>query len=216
MKSLRILAAIAVSFLVLAGCGGGSYTLKLNPKEGETYHYTMKMSGPQSVEMTMDMTARKVDAKQVVMDTKIGNLKIDGKAPPAIATAMFEKMVMTVTEDHLGHVLNTDVTGVPQAVADQMKSQGSGTQTAYPDKPVKVGDTWTGESRVQGKTMNISYKLASVSGDKAVLEATSDSKEMSMKGPMSVTIDLSSGMPTDVKYTAVANGKEMQVQMTRS
>jgi len=158
VRSASLFLAFSV---VLAGCAAstsapstasgssGPITIQLKPTVGETVTYLTKMTGPQSMSMTMSMKATKVDPTAIVMEARILDMTVNGAPSPGLDT--IKSMVMTLTEDRTGHVTNTDVSGVAPAVASAIKAQGGNSAATYPDHPVNVGDTWEGESGATGK-----------------------------------------------------------------
>jgi len=149
----------------------------------------------------------------------MGDMKFNGQPLPPQATDVFKNMVMTVTFDRAGHAVQTEVTGVPPTLAEQMKKQGANNSVSYPDKPVKVGDTWSGETDMQGKKVKMTYKLArveTVSGkEAAILEASPEGSTLKLNGPMSISVELATGLPITTKFEVEVNGQKSSVEMTR-
>lgn len=214
------IAATLVAF-ALAGCGGKTYTLQLNPKEGDTYDYSTKVTGSLNMEVDLSMKVAKVTSDKVVIETRYRGITMNGQPLAGPQADVLKNVVMSVTDDRLGHPLSTDVTGAPAAMTESMKKQGGGLGAAYPDHPVKIGDTWTSEGDVQGQKLKLTYKLVKVAPvggkDAAFLEATPDaSSTMKISGPMTLTVDLATGMPISTNFSGEANGQKVMVEMKRS
>ncbi|HVT13401.1 MAG TPA: DUF6263 family protein [Fimbriimonadaceae bacterium] len=218
MRYCHALIAGLVSIVILAGCGPKTYDLKFNPKEGEVYNYATKVSGAANLEVDLAMKVAKVSGDQVVIETHYVDMKMNGQPIPGVDA--LKKVVMTNTQNRQGHVMSTDVSGAPEMLASQMKAQNSGTGVAYPDHPVKIGETWASESNVQGQKMTVTYKLVkvdSVNGkEEAFLEATPTGGQVKASTPMTLTVDLATGMPLETKFDGEVAGKKVTVQMIRT
>lgn len=212
--------ALLVSLILspLAGCGPKTYTLKLDPKAGETFSYSTSMSGAVSMEMPMTMKVVKSDPNQVVIETRIGAVTVNGQPLPG--GEMMKNAVMTITEDHTGHVQNASVTGVPPQLQASMQNSATANQASYPDHPVKIGDTWSGETSSSGQKVAASYKLVkidTVAGKQAaILEVTPEGAKVASNGPMTLSIELANGMPIEMSGSFQVMGKAENMKMTRS
>src|SRR3954463_14448517 len=87
--------------LSVVGCssGGGalsaaekSYTFTVNPKQGQTFNYDMTIGGAMNMNMSMSMTAEKVENGQTTFRSKIKSMTMNGQAMPAAANDMLGKM----------------------------------------------------------------------------------------------------------------------------
>lgn len=221
MTKLPSWIAVFLLFFALVGCGGKTYTLQLNPKEGETYDYATKVTGSLNMEVDLSMKVAKVTADKVVIETRYRGITMNGQALVGPQADVLKNVVMSITDDRQGHPLSTDVTGAPAALMEPMKKQGGGLGASYPDHPVKIGDTWASESDVQGQKLKLTYRLVKVEPvggkDAAFLEATPDANStMKISGPMTLTVDLATGMPLSTKFNGEANGQKVTVEMTRA
>ncbi|MBN9501444.1 MAG: hypothetical protein J0H02_06700 [Armatimonadetes bacterium] len=181
--------------------GGGAaspdatYTLKFAPKEGEKRSYEMTMvGGPVDIKLGMNMECTKVDGDKATMVSTYDNvdMKIQGKPAPAQATEMLKSMKVTQTMDSTGKTIDTKVEGGMGGNEGAPEMNGM----ALPAKPVKIGDTWDGETKVSGQTVKAHYKLTAVDGNIATLEVTMDGLPggATLDGPMISKIDLNNGM----------------------
>ncbi|HWA83880.1 MAG TPA: hypothetical protein VG820_10620 [Fimbriimonadaceae bacterium] len=188
---------------------------------GETYTYATKVTGDADGEMDMSLKAVKVDPDSVVLESRYLDAKRNGKSLPQTELGFLKSIVVTITEDRQGRPTNVEVKGAPGAVADQIKAQQSGTGVAYPNRPVKIGESWVTESTMQGKKVRLTYKLVKVGPvdgrDVAFLEATPDAGGLiKSEGPMTLSIDLATGMTIQTKFSGEVSGKKVTVQMIRS
>ncbi len=112
-----------------------------------------------------------------------------------------------------------------QFSAEQMKSQFERTWYIFPNKEVKVGDSWDKSTDIAGEmggTYNSTYKVTDIEGDMVTLsESTkieSKQKDMDMKGSIKGTIVVDSKLglvvtaDQDMKFTIGAEGKSMDIK----
>lgn len=171
----------------------GTYTLKLSPKEGDktSYDFTMD-AGPVKMAMGMNMTCTKAETNKYTMVSTFDNIKMsmNGKDAPAAATDQMKNMKVTAVMDSTGKTLSSSIEGAP---AGSQAPEMSG--TAFPDHPVKVGDTWDGTTKMSGTEVKAHYKLAKVEGNTATLEITMEGLPGGMTSDgMTTEIDLTTGM----------------------
>lgn len=253
--------------LLLASCkqGGQSIELKFNPKSNQSYKYELDtkmevnatmfstkmnmlmgmsmnqegMSGPNH-KMSATIDKIKMDMNMPM----VGDMKYDSEKPDTAnpAAASFAELIgkkMNMEMSQTGEITNgKDLEGM-----DQVNMGNLGTQFGfYPDKPVKVGDTWEKEStqNVQNMSMLLKakYTLKSVNGDKALVDcdgtfsidhskSTGDPaadkrlKDMKMEGTQKGTMELevSTGMLVktdllqDIKMTMDFGGSSVPMTM---
>lgn len=169
MRSLAL-----VSLLALAALGSAqTVTLRFKPPVGTTRSYVTTtsmvqnvpgMPAPMTMSQTMPMTYRVVSRSGglTTIQTKTGQVKVTVPAgsPMAAQKAQIERMASgmtsTMTVDEFGTLKSMGATGAPGASLANGIGAGmaSGAQgISYPNKPLKVGDTWTG-SLDMGKSMS--------------------------------------------------------------
>lgn len=202
--------------------GGGSdeITLQMKPKEGDTYTYVTKIgSGPsQNMEMTMAMKAAKVTDSEILMESKIEGMSMNGNPAPPQATAMFKDMVIKTTMDKTGKNLKTEVIGGPPSANNS--NQSNAMPASYPNHPVKVGDTWDADTDFNGTKTKMTFKFVkkdTVNGmEAAMLEATPDAgSPVKFDGPMMLSVEIATGMPINMKANIDSGGQKGSVEMTR-
>lgn len=217
--------------LAIVGCssgGGGlsipgvakSYTFSINVKPNQAFSYDMSMgmsgaaaqpqSPAQSLDMSMTMTAEKVENDQTTFRTKITKMNMNGQPMPPQAATMMQNMSIVQVMDKHGKVLSTQVEGVPGA----QPPTNSFTSAAFPDHAVKVGDTWS--ATTQGTTVN--YKLVSVDskGGKNVAEIDATAAPggtLKTPNPIKIVVDVDTGMPVSAEVDGMDTGQG-QVKMT--
>jgi hypothetical protein len=211
-----------ILLLLVSSCAFAqkTYTLRLNPPLGKTYRYVTKVSAagaPGGFELSMSMKAVKETANTVVLETKILDITSNGKS----MGAMFGKFSMAITEDRYGHTQHVDVSGAPPNVAEQLKKMGAGASSSasFPNHPIKVGDTWTGQSTTMGQATTVTYKMVGVKpvggSMAAVLQTTPSSKQVKFKEPMTFYIELSTGMLIKGSASFTANGQNASFEITK-
>jgi hypothetical protein len=217
MIDRRILLAPLVG-LVVCGYAQKAYTLRLSPKVGKTYTYTMSTSGGFSAAIQFLMKAIKVDSSHVVTECRFGTSNAAGKK-----LEQYQKLVMTITFDRMGNELGFDVSGVDPKIAQQIKkrgSAGSASQATYPKGPVKIGQKWDGIANALGQKVKASYKLVKVERVAGMQIADVDVTETivgaKLEGPTRMRIDLADGMLIDSRSTFTAKGKSVTVSLKRS
>lgn len=232
MKKLSIL-GFAVLAMALAGCakgedgsmaaggdaaGGGAKAaaneaieLKYQPKEGETYKYTMAMNmeqGDQKVDVTADMTmkATKVEPNKITMENTI---KMKMKAGDQ--TMDMPEQKMTTVSDSTGKTLEQTGAGA---------SAGNMAAASYPTKPIKVGDTWTAEQKQNVQTVTANYKLVAVE-DKNGMKAAKIETTMgglpegfTLDGPMVMWVEVATGLPIEVSMKGKGANNQGSMTMT--
>jgi len=190
----------------------GTYTFKLAPKQGEKYTYvTSGNAMGMSTEQTMTMSVEKVDGDKVTIVTTIDGMKVNGKEATGAAGDALKKMKITSVMDSTGKTLETKLEGAPAGTPTPENPT-----TAMPSKPVKIGDTWEGSTKMQGAEIKATYKLAKVEGNVATIETTMEGLPMGLvlDGPTIVEMDMSTGMMISTKAKMKMkgpDGKEMVI-----
>lgn len=222
MRHVLLLLTAAGILGSLAGCakGGlersaaapeGPVTLRLALKKGDTFQTTTK------VEVTADLSS--------LAGQGTPEMKAQLAGPQTLTMTQVEKFEVTEVSDGVTTLKSTvtDVqasgTGIMGMQADMMKAAKGTTNTvrynernepvdggasnvgmnvAFPEKPVKAGDTWTSETEIQGQKVTATFKLErfeSVGGvDCAVISTTfSEGSPIRAKGPLLTWVDRNTG-----------------------
>jgi hypothetical protein len=203
-----------------------SVLLRLKTKSGQVFKYTMKMqgSGPQAMNMAMQMNMKVAAVKngQVTMNTTMGNITMNNRPLPPQAAAQLKKMLIVTVMDSRGRVLKTETKGVPGAPS------GGGTEGSsvpFPEKAVRIGQSWTGDATIQGKKVKTSYKLVgfkTIAGKSAaVIHATpQDMPQMKLDGPIVFSVEIATGFPLSMSMSGSVGGgaqsQKMKMTMSRS
>jgi len=221
MTLRRIIGAACVG-LVLTGCSGGilgaankTYTLELKPKQGDTFNYSMNMTGSQTMSADFSLTAAKVENGNVTFRSKFSNMTMNGQPAPAAVSQLMSNMTVVQTMDKTGKQLSQSVEGLPNGM--QAPGQGAVATASLPDHPVKVGDTWTGTSQNTTAT----YKLVSVDNENgkqvAHIDVTiGETPVLKPDGPAKLTLDMDTGMPLEQTMSGSANGQKVSMTMKRT
>jgi len=117
--------------------------MTMNMKQGE-------------MEMSYDSTKKEADLDDMGRQMK-------AQMDPMLSITIFSKI------NNLGKILETKVEpDIPSAA--QFKKQSNG--IVYPEKVVKVGDTWTMEKNENGVQMNFTYKVKSITDTTVQIDVT--------------------------------------------
>ena len=240
MKKILTLMLLTVALVSNAQ----STLLRLNYTKGDTYLVKMDMVQNMAaagvfmnmnIEMSMDIKDKKADTfdvemkiKKMTMDMKQGamNMSYDSTKKEADLDEMGKQMKAQMdpmlsitifsTVNKLGKVLATKVEpDIPSA--GQFKNQSSG--IVFPEKAVKVGDTWDIDKTEKGMVMKFTYKVKSISNDTVVLDVTGNVSS-NAKGTISgeVIVDKKSGVPTKstINMDLEVQGQQMKTSIVMS
>lgn len=221
-------AVILLSFLALASAvpAQQSVLLRIKAKPGQSFKYSMRMqgSGAQGMNMGMQLSMKvsAVKNKQYTMNTTMGSITMNNQPLPAQASEQIKKMLIVTVLDERGRVLKTETKGVPGAPAG---GGPEGSSVPFPEKAIKVGQTWTGEATLQGQKVQTTYKLIAlktVSGKPAaVIHATpKNMPQMKLDGPIVFSVELATGFPISMSMSGTvsqgAQGQKMKMTMSRT
>lgn len=217
--------ALAGVLFGLAGCNGAGGTgaaggsipsdgvqIRMGGTKGEKYSTTstIKMEldtsgstqpglpkGPQSMNMEMQVKSELVDVKDGKYSWKdtFSDVKVTGEGMMATGAKAAENQLKgksyTTVYDQRGKVISTD------AGASNPMGMAGGDMN-YPDKKLKVGDTWEASTTTNGQTAKVQYKVIGAdkvgSVDALVVELKFLEPEMLKKsGPLKIWIDRNNG-----------------------
>jgi hypothetical protein len=211
-KALILISLLATVALVPAQ----QYQLKINAKAGQTFKYVMDIisAGPQAskIGMQMNMKITKVEKGQFTVTTTMGGMTMNGSPAPPTVADQIKQMVLINVMDSRGKVLKSEAKGLPG-----MPSGNQGTSVPFPAKPIRIGNTWTGEADIQGKKIKTSYKLIAVKQvagkQAAVIHATPQNvPQMTLDGPIVFSVELATGFPISMSMSG--RGGPGTVKMT--
>lgn len=195
----------------------GKYLLRIHIAPGQVLKYaTVVNTGTMDLGMSMAMKCTAAANKKFTMATTIGSLTMNGQPMPAQAADMMKKMLVTTVMTDRGVVVSNKVTGVPG-----MNSGGSqAASVPLPEKPVGVGDSWSGVGEYNGQKIPTSYKVAGIKkvGGKTalVLSSTVSNPAMKLDKPVVTVLDVSTGLPFSVEMsgTIVRGTSKQPMKMT--
>lgn len=188
----------------------GARLLRINVRKGDVYRYqvSQKMSGGtapaggMAIDATIRMVIDDVGSDQVTM--RMTFEKFDSpqfaKAPPEQrkqAEDIYKKLAIIYVIDEKGKSISQRVEGGPPGSEQAFGSLGSGGATAgLPEGPVKVGDTYSSEHKVQGEIVKVTYKVIAFERkngiDCAKLEMTAALRNTTQT--MNIWLELATGM----------------------
>jgi hypothetical protein len=244
MKRVYAFLPATALFFILAGCNAGTSTggtvdapdavaipadgieLSLVANEGDTITYQAKMSmegkGPAQPPMPAEYNVN-ADMKQTVKVTKVadGNITTETSFSDVKVTGTemlvnfmkgsFENTKTTVTMDSKGRVVEQE---------GQMDANAMGGGSMYfPDKKVKVGDTWERSTPMPGGTgsMKAVYKFEGtekVDGvDTAKISITPSTPQNNSKGSFTYWVDIKTGMAVKASGEIVTEEGENRMVM---
>jgi hypothetical protein len=227
MKRANAFLPATALFVILAGCNAGNsgtavadkeavpadgVDFKLVANKGDVHKYKMTMSmdgkgpaggpGPTEINVKLDLNQEmkftEVKDGNYTIEIKSADVKATGTAP--FADMIGEQMKTTVskmTVDEKGRVIKQE--GAPDS------AMGTGGTLFFPDKKVKVGDTWERTMPGQnGQSMVVKYKFEGTeSADGKTLAKIS----MTPKAPEGVKMDGKFDYLVDMDNAVVMQGK---------
>lgn len=224
MKKFLTLLLLASTFVSFAQ---ESVLLRLNYKKGDSYTMTIKqnVSSPQ---MLMDMT---MTANQNIVDVDGDIYNSETKFNRIVMTMMQGANELTYDSnmkddelDQMGLMLKGQMSPMLDAVIsakgdkfgnvieakatpDFQGSENLGeSNILYPEKALRVGDTFKMEKDSNGMTMSFVYKLLSINKNEVVIDVTGKVSGMGtgdIKGTM--TVDSNSGVAINSDITTKVN-----------
>lgn len=219
----------------------GPITLKLALNKGDKYDVTMEMdteidmsavqppegADPKTVEMMKQGGSMKMKAteEREVVDVQPGKITVKSITTDAegSGTGMFEEQATKMAADEKGKekVMVNDERN--RRVDDPAAKNDDSLTFEFPDKEIKVGDTWTGKSKFQDKDIEMTFKFEkreTVDGiDTAVISATFDTPEWKSVEPMMSWYDIKTGVPikgTGKVEMTMPNGGKGVINITMS
>ena len=237
MKKLLILIVIAFTINTNAQ---ESTLLRLNYKKGDVYETTMNMSQEMGTVMSMDMTiTMNTNITASTADTYVGEMKISGitmdmsqggmsisydssksdedlDATGKMMKAQMGPMlqaVITVKGNSLGEVTETTVEPNIPGTSDFANQSNN---VVYPEKALRVGDTWTMNKEEKGMNIDFTYKVTSITSTNVLLDVSgkvSGNASGTVTGTMD--IDKNSGVPLVAKIDMDldAQGQKLTTKM---
>lgn len=198
----------------------GAYDPKINVKKGEVFTYVVNAKAtsppPDKMEMTMNMGVADVAEGKIKFETKFTGVYKDGATLTAPQKEAISKIVVKTTVDEKGNILESRVEGNP----DPNANSGSNNSVSFPDKPVKPGDKWTGETEMNGKKLKADCTFVAVetvnSKQIAHLTAVVNSPDIKFDGPLHYWVELSNGMLTKLEYSGEVLASKTKMKMTMS
>jgi hypothetical protein len=205
-----------LAFLILGSAAvchaQGKYLLRIHLAPGQVLKYATSVNtGTMDIGMTMAMKCVSAAKKQFTVNTTMGSMTMNKQPMPAQAAAMMKQMLVITVMNERGVVISNKVTGIPG-----MNSGGSqAASVPLPEKPVGVGDSWTGVGEYNGQKLPTSYKvtgLKKVGGKTAlVLSSTVNNPSLKLDKPVVTVLDVSTGLPFSVEMSGtVVRGTSKQ------
>jgi hypothetical protein len=243
MKRVNAFLPVTALALILAGCNAGTsssgavadkatipadgvdFRIKANKGDVANFQISMKMDGKGpaeggapseiKVDIGMKQTVKVTDVKDgnYSVEVKSSDVKATGTAPVAEMFAQqFKNSVGKLTIDSKGRVVNQE--------GSVDSAMGSGGTLYFPDKKVKVGDTWErAMPTAGGGTANVKYRFegAEAVGGKtyAKISIKPVSQGVETTGQFDFLVDMDNGMifNGDGSITSKVGGGSMVVTM---
>lgn len=236
MKKILVLLFLAVSATHIAQ---ESVVLRVNYEKGGKYITNITQSitsEAMMMGMNIDMATEVKDAKDAVYTTesKITKIAMDmmqggmnmsydsskkdeeldemGLMMKSQMSPILNVMIFSKT-NNLGEVLEMKM---EPSVPSAGQFQNLSSSVVYPEKAVKVGDTWSDEKENQGVKTTTEYKVTSITKTKVLLDCTgtlSGAGKGTLKG--NLEIDRKSGLPiqSNIKIDMTASGQNMKISV---
>lgn len=219
-----------------------SVLLKLNYKKGDKFIIKTKQSVDSKMmgmnnatDMTMEVLG--VEDGVITSETKVDKIVMDmmqagmmmtydtsakeenvdemGKMLKQQIDPML-KVVITSKVDEKGKFISIDVAPANIPSAAQFKNQATIT---FPEKALRVGDTWADESEVEGMTIETTYILKEIFVDKVLLTAKgfmSGVAKGTLTGELEIDRETGITLKSNLKTIMTAQGQEMTLKIKTS
>ncbi|HRF60395.1 MAG TPA: hypothetical protein PLH94_10860 [Fimbriimonadaceae bacterium] len=216
----------------------GPVTLRLAMNKGDKYEVAMEMDS--QVDMSAVTPPPGADAKTLemikqggsmkmstteereVVDVQPGKITVKGTTTTATGdgTGIFQEQAKAMAADEKGKEKVT-VNDERNRRVDDPAAKGDDSLTfEFPEKEIKVGDTWTGKTKFQDKDVEMTFKFEkreTVDGiDTAVVSATFEGPEFKTVEPMMSWYDIKTGVPikgTGKIEMSIPNGGKVMMTM---
>lgn len=179
--------------------------LKIVGKEGESFLTESKVNS-----ISMDM----IQGGMTLMyssDMKEEDLDQGGKMMKTQMEPMM-KAVISSTISPLGETTNVKVVPEFPGSADMANQNG----VVYPEKALKVGDSWTAEKNNQGMVISSVYTVKSIEEDQVILDLSGKVGGIAT-GDITgkITVHPKTGIPTEsvMNLKALAQGQNMTLEV---
>jgi len=236
----KFLAVVLLAAFTTVSVAQESVKLRLNYKKGDSYVMKINMNqNMPAMSMNMKMNAKvditDVNGENYLSETKFTKIDMgmmQGGMQMAASTEdktedldvmsqqikgqLDEMLTVIITSEtnNLGEVINVEAAPNLPGM-DQMKNQiGSVT---YPEKALKIGDSWTDEKTEQGMVIKTTYKVKSISKDVVGIDITGEISgigEGKLSGSME--LDRASGIPKTSTLVMEMNvqGQDMKTNVS--
>lgn len=194
----KILTTLLISFITLSSFAQ-KIKMNLAPELNKPFKYEMiskmDIEGPQTVIMDMimimDMTYSTLEDSLINVSAKYSSIKVDldagmmtasydsSKEPSTEMEKMFASQfkpllenTMTYTTNKLGQIKNIDFPNVSEQLFDKNSLNSFG--TPYPAHAISIGDTWTGETKMEQFNLQAkaTYKLVEKNAEGYKIESS--------------------------------------------
>lgn len=182
--------------------------MKIDVKDAKDGVYDTEMS---FARMSMDMNGQGMNVK-VATDSKDEDLDEQGKMMKAQMASALE-MVIGAKVDDRG---KTSDMKIIKGTGDIEQFKQSNNSVEYPEKAVKVGDTWVEEKENKGMIMKYTYKVESITSSDVILAVggeVSGAATGTFKGKMDINRD--NGIPKngEIKMDFQMMGQEVKMNI---
>lgn len=182
--------------------------MKIDVKDAKDGVYDTEMS---FARMSMDMNGQGMNVK-VATDSKDEDLDEQGKMMKVQMAPALE-MVIGAKVDDRG---KTSDMKIIKGTGDIEQFKQSNNSVEYPEKAVKVGDTWVEEKENKGMIMKYTYKVESITSSDVILAVggeVSGAATGTFKGKMDINRD--NGIPKDgeIKMDFQMMGQEVKMNI---
>lgn len=235
----KILALVLIAFTTIS-IAQESVKLRLNYKKGDSFIMKMNMNQNMpvmSMNMKMDAKIDVIDVKGDIYNSEMKFTKIDmgmlqGGMQMSASTddkdedldqmsqqmkAQLDPMlnvVITSETDNLGNVISIKATPNLPGM-DQMKNQSG--SISYPEKALRVDDTWSEEKTEQGMVTKTTYKVTSISKDVVGLDVTgviSGIAEGVLSGEMEIDREMGIPKSSNLEMDMKVQGQDMKTKVS--
>ncbi|MBX7131413.1 MAG: hypothetical protein K1X67_01930 [Fimbriimonadaceae bacterium] len=186
----------------------GNHVLRLNLQAGQEFTVSLKVDrdNPKtSGEIREAIRVLRNKGRATTLQCSLVGMTLDGKDRSTDLSRMLTNPSVTFSwtdqAQRTGEMTVLEF-GTPQADLMPLLEEAGLYLCEFPTRPVGVGDSWRGSTTATGGCTSATYTLKSIEQDVAEIEVTNIRFLIPVEpiGPMRMTVDLKSGLPTRVEY----------------
>lgn len=209
MKARYLLPILVLSAV---GCQGSSnlaakqeptYDLVLKLEKGQSYAYTLSKVGKEkgdTASFEMIYEVQDVAPGATTLEMTFERLVMNGEDVTAVMKQFVGDVSMQLKLNDKAETIEHEWTGGNEQFLSSVGNMG-GSLLSLPEKPVKVGDKWSGNIGSVEEGLLVEFELKGVQGNVAQIEATTQAdSRVKLAEPMQIELDTENGMVISQKF----------------